>query len=207
MAKQRAGMWKNQHTMNMVNEDAAPEDVPDLNSGVGVEVTEKPVLSDGVVASEAVEAAVEPPVESNADRDLKAKAIIKHYTKWAAGVGIVPIPLLDAFTMSAVQMSMVRKLAELYDIPYNSQIMKSAVAGLIGGVNAAYLGGSALKMFPVLGVFTLAAMPAINAAINWAVGKVFIQHFESGGTFLDFDPAKVKAYFEEQYREGKLKLK
>ncbi len=207
MAKQRAGMWKNQHTMNMVNEDAAPADVPDLNSGVGVEVTEKPVLSDGVVASEAVEAAVEPPVESNADRDLKAKAIIKHYTKWAAGVGIVPIPLLDAFTMSAVQMSMVRKLAELYDIPYNSQIMKSAVAGLIGGVNAAYLGGSALKMFPVLGVFTLAAMPAINAAINWAVGKVFIQHFESGGTFLDFDPAKVKAYFEEQYREGKLKLK
>ncbi len=200
-------MWKNQHTMNMVNEDAAPADVPDLNSGVGVEVTEKPVLSDGVVASEAVEAAVEPPVESNADRDLKAKAIIKHYTKWAAGVGIVPIPLLDAFTMSAVQMSMVRKLAELYDIPYNSQIMKSAVAGLIGGVNAAYLGGSALKMFPVLGVFTLAAMPAINAAINWAVGKVFIQHFESGGTFLDFDPAKVKAYFEEQYREGKLKLK
>ena len=207
MAKQRAGMWKNQHTMNMVNEDAAPADVPDLNSGVGVEVTEKPVLSDGVVASEAVEAAVEPPVESNADRDLKAKAIIKHYTKWAAGVGIVPIPLLDAFTMSAVQMSMVRKLAELYDIPYNSQIMKSAVAGLIGGVNAAYLGGSALKMFPVLGVFTLAAMPAINAAINWAVGKVFVQHFESGGTFLDFDPAKVKAYFEEQYREGKLKLK
>ena len=206
MAKQRAGMWKNQHTMNMVNEDAAPADVPDLNSGVGVEVTEKPVLSDGFVASEAVEAAVEPPVESNADRDLKAKAIIKHYTKWAAGVGIVPIPLLDAFTMSAVQMSMVRKLAELYDIPYNSQIMKSAVAGLIGGVNAAYLGGSALKMFPVLGVFTLAAMPAINAAINWAVGKVFIQHFESGGTFLDFDPAKVKAYFEEQYREGKLKL-
>jgi len=205
MAKQRAGMWKNQHTMNMVNEDATPVDVPVLNSGAGEEVTEKPVLSDGDVAAEAIESVVEPPVEPAADRDLKAKAIIKHYTKWAAGAGVVPIPLLDAFTMSAVQMSMVRKLAELYDIPYNSQIMKSAVAGLIGGVNAAYLGGSALKMFPVLGIFTLAAMPAINAAINWAVGKVFVQHFESGGTFLDFDPAKVKAYFEEQYRQGKLK--
>ena len=207
MAKQRAGMWKNQHTMNMVNEDATPVDVPVLSSGAGEAVTEKPILSDGDVAAEAVESVVEPSVEPDADRDAKAKAIIKHYTKWAAGAGIVPIPLLDAFTMSAVQMSMVRKLAELYDIPYNSQIMKSAVAGLIGGVNAAYLGGSALKMFPVLGIFTLAAMPAINAAINWAVGKVFVQHFESGGTFLDFDPAKVKAYFEEQYREGKLKLK
>jgi len=25
-----------------------------------------------------------------------------------------------------------------------------------------------------------------------------------GGTFLDFDPQKVRAYFEEQFREGKL---
>jgi len=207
MIEEEAGMKKNQRARRMVYEDATPVDVPDLDSGAGEEVTEKPALNDGEVAVMAVESVVEPPPESNADRDAKAKAIIKHYTKWAAGAGVVPIPLLDAFTMSAVQMSMVRKLAELYDIPYNSQIMKSAVASVISGANAGYLGGSALKMFPVLGVFTLAAMPAINAAINWAVGKVFIQHFESGGTFLDFDPAKVKAYFEEQYREGKLKLK
>jgi hypothetical protein len=32
---------------------------------------------------------------------------------------------------------------------------------------------------------------------------VFVQHFESGGTFLDLDPAKVKAYFSEQFERGK----
>ena len=78
------------------------------------------------------------------------------------------------------------------------------MAGLIGGVNAGLLGGSALKLVPVLGIFCFVAMPTFNAAITYAVGKVFIQHFELGGTFLDFDPKKVRAYFEDQFREGKL---
>jgi len=32
---------------------------------------------------------------------------------------------------------------------------------------------------------------------------VFIQHFESGGTFLDFDAAKVRAYYEQQFNAAK----
>ena len=60
-------------------------------------------------------------------------------------------------------------------------------------------------MIPLFGIFSFAAMPTLNAAISYAVGKVFIQHFESGGTFLDFDPKKVRAYFEDQFREGRLK--
>ena len=47
-------------------------------------------------------------------------------------------------------------------------------------------------------------MPAAAGASTYAVGQVFIQHFESGGTFLDFDPDKVKAYFAEQVEKGKL---
>ena len=38
---------------------------------------------------------------------------------------------------------------------------------------------------------------------TWALGKVFIQHFESGGTFLDFDPEEVKEYFKAQFEEGR----
>jgi hypothetical protein len=46
-------------------------------------------------------------------------------------------------------------------------------------------------------------MPAVAAASTWATGKVFIRHFESGGTFLDFDPAKARAYYAEEYEAGK----
>jgi hypothetical protein len=42
-------------------------------------------------------------------------------------------------------------------------------------------------------------MPAFGAAATYAVGQVFIQHFESGGTFLDFDPDKVREHFRQEF--------
>ncbi len=57
---------------------------------------------------------------------------------------------------------------------------------------------------PGLGTFLgITAMSAFSGAITYAVGQVYIQHFESGGTFLDFDPKKVKAYFMDQFQNGK----
>ena len=46
-------------------------------------------------------------------------------------------------------------------------------------------------------------MPIYSGAATWAIGKVFIQHFASGGTFLDFDPQKVKDYFRNLFEQGK----
>jgi hypothetical protein len=34
------------------------------------------------------------------------------------------------------------------------------------------------------------------------VGKVFVQHFESGGTFLNFKPEEVRAYYQQMFKEG-----
>ena len=42
-----------------------------------------------------------------------------------------------------------------------------------------------------------------GVVLTYAVGKVFIQHFESGETFLTFYPEKVKAYYAEMFEEGK----
>jgi len=39
-------------------------------------------------------------------------------------------------------------------------------------------------------------VPAFGAGMSWAVGRIFMQHFASGGTFLDFDPDKVRAFFK-----------
>ena len=50
----------------------------------------------------------------------------------------------------------------------------------------------------------LVAVPGVAAAFTYAVGKVLVQHFASGGTFLDFDPKKVREYFARQFEEGKL---
>ena len=46
-------------------------------------------------------------------------------------------------------------------------------------------------------------MPVFASASTYAVGHTFIHHFESGGTLLDLDPAKVRDYVARQYQEGR----
>jgi len=145
----------------------------------------------------------EPEVRGNEETFRSAMTIVRKWSAMSAAVGLIPIPLLDVAGFMALQLQMLKKLSETYNIPFDSQRSKAAVAVLIGGINTAYLTGSASKMIPVFGIISIAAMPAVNGAISYAVGRVFIQHFASGGTFLNFDPAKVRDYFEEQCRQRK----
>ncbi|MBF0535736.1 MAG: GTPase, partial [Nitrospirae bacterium] len=62
---------------------------------------------------------------------------------------------------------------------------------------------SLLKFIPVIGYTTASlSISIVGGASTYALGKVFVQHFESGGTFLDFDPMAVKEYFAKEFKEG-----
>jgi hypothetical protein len=43
----------------------------------------------------------------------------------------------------------------------------------------------------------------LNGGSAWALGKVFIRHFESSGTFLNFKSEEVNEYFRAQLEEGR----
>ena len=61
-----------------------------------------------------------------------------------------------------------------------------------------------IAKLPLVGsLLSVASLPLFAGGITYAVGKVFITHFASGGTFLDFDPDKVRSYFNQQV--GKVK--
>jgi uncharacterized protein (DUF697 family) len=99
-----------------------------------------------------------------------AMQIVHRCSGLAAGIGLVPLPVVDMVAMVAVQIAMLRKLAAVYGVPFHEQRSKSAVATLIGSINASYLGGSLLKMVPVFGLVSLAAMPVVTGAITYAWG-------------------------------------
>ncbi|MFA7406122.1 MAG: DUF697 domain-containing protein, partial [Pelobacteraceae bacterium] len=127
-----------------------PLDVAALTSEAEAEVGAEPA-SPAVVAP----SVMKPKARSTEALFHDAMLLVRTYSAWGAGAGLVPIPVVDVVAMTAVQMAMLKKLAALYDIPFSEQCSKSAVAALIGGLNAGYLGGSALKMFPVFGVLSL----------------------------------------------------
>lgn len=133
--------------------------------------------------------------------------IIRHNIYWAMGLGLVPTPVFDLAAITGIQMKMLYEFSKLYKTPFSKNIVKSVVASLIGGLGsmtlAKAIGGSLLKVIPGIScLVTTATLPVIAGSITYAIGKVFVQHFESGGTFLDFDPAKVKKYFAELFKQG-----
>ncbi len=89
---------------------------------------------------------------------------------------------------------MIRKLARLYEVDFSEQRAKSIIGSLVGVGTA----GSTMNLFRLLpGVGALATL-ATPVASTYALGKVFTEHFESGGTFLTFDPERAK----ERYQGG-----
>jgi hypothetical protein len=41
-------------------------------------------------------------------------------------------------------------------------------------------------------------MPVLSAGATYAIGKAFIQHFQSGGTLLDFNPPDYREFVRSQ---------
>ncbi|OQX11853.1 MAG: hypothetical protein BWK80_44335 [Desulfobacteraceae bacterium IS3] len=132
--------------------------------------------------------------------------LIRNHVLGSMGVGLIPFPVLDIVAMAGVQLNMLRRLAERYNVPFSKDMGKHLIASLLGGGLPMSVGGtlvSFIKSIPLIGqVGGVLTMPAVTGATTYAVGKVFIQHFESGGTFLDFDPETVRAYYAEMFKEG-----
>ena len=163
-----------------------------------------------VTETRAAEPPAPPKEESSSSlREQLADRIIRENVLWAAGGGLIPVPVIDVLAITLVEVKMLRELAKLYNVPFREGQAKSIVISLAAGFGAplvgAAIGASAAKFIPFAGYFMgMLAIPGVAAAFTYAVGKVFLQHFASGGTFLDFDPKKVRAYFARQFEEGKL---
>lgn len=57
--------------------------------------------------------------------------------------------------------------------------------------------------FPGMGALLGGATTVVTAAAGtYATGMVFTHHFEQGGTLLDFDPVKSRAFFQREFDVG-----
>ena len=133
--------------------------------------------------------------------------LIRNHVIVSMGVGLIPFPMLDMVGITGVQLNMLRKLAKMYEVPFTEHKVKSILSALVGGggsIPIASALASLVKIVPVIGqTIGAVSMPVSAGAITYAVGKVFLQHFASGGTFLTFDPDKVREYYTEMLKKGK----
>ena len=134
---------------------------------------------------------------------LKAEDAIKRHMLAGAAVGVLPFPWIGFASLTAVQLNMLRHLAAIYGVDFSKEIGRSAIAALVGSDLSLSVSLGLAKLVPG----PTAAIGAVSggllgAASTYALGKVFVQHFESGNTFLTFDPEKVRAHYEQLFKTG-----
>lgn len=148
------------------------------------------------------EARPEAPETTPAQRLEVATKLVERFALWGGVGGLIPVPVVDVAAVAGIQLQMLRRLSQIYDVPFSENSGKALIAAMAGTMIPATSGigaASMLKSVPVLG--TIAAgfvMPALSAGATYAIGKAFVQHFESGGTLLDFNPPDYREFIKAQ---------
>ena len=137
------------------------------------------------------------------DKKSQANDIVMNHVYWSLGAGVIPIPILDIAAVTATQVDMLRQLANLYEVRFMEDQGKVLVTALAGGA-VARIAGSLVKAIPIVGTLLgVVSMPAMSAASTYAIGHVFIRHFEKGGTLANFEPAAFAGMYDELFEKGK----
>ena len=155
-------------------------------------------------------ATIDATLEQKKHKDLTSKAnrVVKIHSVISGALGVIPLPPLGVAMIVANNLKMLHKLSTIYGIKYYKDVGKEAISSFLVGCGTYSISGrliwglSALAPVaaPVIGVVTI---PIFGSSATYAIGKIFVQHFESGGTFLTFDPEKVRGHYAELFKEGK----
>jgi uncharacterized protein (DUF697 family) len=153
-------------------------------------------------------AVVEEPTRADEERLEAALEILAHYRRWTIAAASAPLPLVDAAFVSGVQLRMIARLARLYDVPFERVRVGSLLSSLLGGWTpftiTTSVAGAAARFVPGIGTLIgIATSVGTSTLATEAIGKIFIRHFEEGGTFLDFEPKKYRQAVEQTKAAGK----
>ena len=137
----------------------------------------------------------------------EAHVTIRNHVLLAAGGGLIPIPFVDIAAVTAVQLDMVHRLCAIYEVHFDRSNSRPLITALSSST-LARVGASAIKIIPGIGSLIGGLSNAVlSGAATYAVGQVFMSHFETGGSLADFNPLAYKSVYEAHFEEGKEKTK
>jgi len=135
-------------------------------------------------------------------RRASAVKLVERFSLWSGAAGLIPVPFVDLAAVGGLQIQMLRRISQIYRVPFSENRGKALIASLAGSMIPASSGigaASIIKGVPVVGTIVSGfLMPALSASATYAIGMVFIQHFTSGGTLLDFNPPHYREFIKAQ---------
>jgi uncharacterized protein (DUF697 family) len=130
------------------------------------------------------------PADSEQIRSLAAKRrslarkIVERHRNFAALGGLLPLPIVNIASVTAINLRMVKQLSDLYQVPFQRDRTRSMIIGLMGGAVPTGLGAATASTLTFImpgGAFVGLGVSAITAAaLTRGIGLVFAESFESG---------------------------
>jgi uncharacterized protein (DUF697 family) len=154
------------------------------------------------------EAVAGAPVTLDSTAVEEALKTVDRYSKIAAGVGLLPTFVLNFAAVLAVQITMVSKIAKIFHVSNDKERIRRSILTLLGSVLTSSVGhgvGLAVASIPAAlagTVLSFVLAPALAYSLTSALGRVFVMHFQSGGTLLTFDPRLVRAHFIKAFKDA-----
>jgi len=137
---------------------------------------------------------------------LEVNRIINQHAAISFGIGALPFPVLDMVALSAVQLTMIKRIGDLYEDKITSSVGNKIISTLIASVVPYSVAqgtlGSLIKGVPLVGgVLGLVTYPVFASASTLALGNIFKRHYEKGGTVIDFNPAHYASDYVNAFRK------
>jgi uncharacterized protein (DUF697 family) len=131
------------------------------------------------------------PTELNAVRRLaRARAIVERHATYSAAGGLIPLPLVNVASVTAIILRMVKRLSALYGVPFERDRARAIVVGLVGGATptglAAVTTSTLQYLVPATALIGLAVSSVAAVGCTRSIGRIFVEHFENGETLHEF---------------------
>jgi uncharacterized protein (DUF697 family) len=119
-------------------------------------------------------------------RRRTAVALVERYANYSAVGGAIPVPIANAAALTALLVRMVKKLSDLYGVPFQRNRTRSVIIGLMGGAlptGFATIATSMITSFvPGYILLGLAVSSVTSSAYARNIGQLYIEHFENGAS-------------------------
>jgi uncharacterized protein (DUF697 family) len=131
-----------------------------------------------------------------ARRRSLARKIVERHAAYSAVGGIIPVPIANVASITAVIVRMVKVLSDLYGVPFQRDRARAMVIGLMGGAMptglAAVTASTLVYIVPGSNLIGLAVSSIAAIACTRGIGRIFIEHFESGATLNDISAVESR---------------
>ncbi|MEP7306388.1 MAG: hypothetical protein ABJA98_12800 [Acidobacteriota bacterium] len=128
--------------------------------------------------------------------------VVVKYTVLCALASRIPAWWANSASVTGLQLKMLAELSSVYEVEFRQDLAVPMIGSLAGGGLSFLVSQNPLAMalkfsvamIPVVGIpLRFATGPAIIGGYCYMLGRAFVDHYEAGGTYHDFNPAKLRA--------------